>query len=68
MNAEVAAIENDDIMHRARHVIALTREWINRPLKLDPLPNAPTLQEPTRPEKGKGVKVTIPTFQTQSPI
>ena len=28
VNAEVAIRENDDIMHRERHVISLTREWI----------------------------------------
>ena len=28
VNVEVATRENDDIMHRARHVISLTREWI----------------------------------------
>ena len=28
-NTKVVANENDDITHRARHVIALTREWIN---------------------------------------
>ena len=28
VNAEVAARENDDIMHRARHVISLTIELI----------------------------------------
>ena len=27
--AIVAAGENDDIMHKTMHVIALTREWIN---------------------------------------
>ena len=28
VNAEVAARENDDIMHKARYVISLTWEWI----------------------------------------
>ena len=28
VNGEVAIRENDDIMHRARHVISLTRDWI----------------------------------------
>ena len=43
VNAEVAAKKNDDIMHRERHVITLTREWINSPFKLDLLPNVHTL-------------------------
>ena len=51
VNAEVVVRENDDIMHRARHVISLTREWIKQPFRLDPLSNAPTLQAPTRLEK-----------------
>ena len=58
VNAEVATDENDDLMHRARNVIALIREWINQPFRLDPLPNAPA-----QPEKQKGAKVTIPTFE-----
>ena len=29
VNVEVAIVENDDIMHRVSHVIALAREWIN---------------------------------------
>ena len=43
VNAKVAIDENDDIMQKAKHVIELTREWINRPFKMDPLPNAPAL-------------------------
>ena len=63
VNTKVATKENDNTMHRARHVIELTREWINRPFRMDPLPNAPILLAPTRTKNGKGVKVTIPTFQ-----
>lgn len=43
MNAEVVLDENDDIMYKARHVIKLTKEWINIPFRMDPLPNAPAL-------------------------
>ena len=67
VNAEVAIRENDDIMHREIHVISLTREWIKKHFRLDLLPNAPTLQAPARPEKQKGIKVTIPTFEAQPP-
>ena len=28
VNAEVTTREKNDIMHRARHIITLTREWI----------------------------------------
>ena len=37
-------------------------------MRLDPLPNALALLAPAHPEKGKGKKVTIPSFQVQSPI
>ena len=43
MNVEVAVEENDDIMHKARHVIELTREWINKPFGMDTILNVPTL-------------------------
>ena len=29
VNAEVVVRKNDDMMHKARHVITLTKEWIN---------------------------------------
>ena len=28
VNVELAIKENDDIMHKARHIISLTRDWI----------------------------------------
>jgi hypothetical protein len=68
VNAEVDKDENDDIMHRARHIIELTQKWIRKPFQLDPLPSAPTLQAPARPDKGKGKKVTIPSFQSHAPV
>ena len=68
VNTKVAAKENDDIMHKARNIIVLTREWINKPFRMDPLTNAPKLHAPSRSKKGKGVKATIPTFHAHSPI
>jgi hypothetical protein len=68
VNAEVDKSKNDDIMHRARHIIDLTQRWIRKPFPLDPLPGTPALQAPARPETGKGKKVTIPSFQTPAPV
>ena len=62
VNVEVAVKENDDIMHRARHIISLTKDWIRRPFKLDPLSSALALKAPARPKKWKGIIATIPTF------
>ena len=44
----------------------MTKEWVRKPFRLDPLPNVLTLKAPTQPEKGKGKKATIPTFQARS--
>lgn len=46
----------------------MTRAWVHMPYHLDPLPNVSTLQVPTRPEKGKGTKVTIPTYPEKLPV
>lgn len=38
MNAEIGRDENVDIKNRACHIVQLTREWIKKPFKLDPVP------------------------------
>ena len=63
VNVEIAIEENDGIMHKVRHIIKLTRDWIQKPFRLDPLSNVPPLQAPTCPEKGKHKKVALPSFQ-----
>ena len=68
MNAEVDREEGDDINHRARHVIRMTKEWIKQPFQLDPIPDTVVFYAQAHPEKGRGRKVTIPTFALQSPI
>lgn len=66
MNAEIDKEENSDINHRARHDRKLTKDWIKRPFKVDPIPQVVDFQATTRPTKGGGAKVTIPTFIAQS--
>ena len=44
------------------------REWIKKPFNLDPNPLVVTLQDTTCPIKGKGAKVTVPTFPAQPPV
>ena len=44
----------------------MTKGWVRKPFKLDPLPNSPTLQAPSWLVKLKGKKATIPSFQAQS--
>lgn len=46
----------------------MTKEWIKRPFKLDPVPQIVVFQAIVRPVRGRGEKVTIPTFPAQSPI
>ena len=68
MNAEVDREENDDINHQARHVIKKMQDWIKKPFKLDPIPEIVVFNAQARPTKGRGKKVTIPTFASQLPI
>ena len=68
MNAKIDREENIDINHRVRHVIQLTKEWIKRPFKLYLVPQTIFFQATTCPVKGRGVKVIVPTFTTQSAI
>lgn len=68
MNVEIDRDENVDIDNRACHIVQLTREWIKKPFKLDPIPLLVPLQGITRPIKGKGVKITVPNFQAQAPV
>lgn len=68
MNAEVDREEGDDINHWTRHVVRIMKEWIKKPFQLDPIPDTIIFHTQARPKKGRGRKVTIPTFATQSPI
>lgn len=68
INVEIGRDENDDIDHRGRHVVALAREWIRKPFQMDPIPQVIYFQATTRPTKGKGTKVTIPTYPAKSPV
>lgn len=68
MNDEVDKDENSDINHRVRHVIKMMQDWIKKPFKLDPIPQTINFHAQAHPTKGRGKKVTIPTFSAQSPI
>lgn len=68
MNAEVDREEGDDIDHRERHVVRMMREWTKHPFQIDPILDTVVFYAQARPKKGKGRKVTIPTFALQSPI
>lgn len=57
---------NADIDHRARHIILLTREWIKNPFNLEPILYIVIFRATIHPIKGKGAKVTLPTFPAQS--
>ena len=66
MNAEIGWENNYDINHQARQVVELTREYIKKPFSMDLVPQALRLQARNRPKRGKGTKVTIPTYPTKS--
>ena len=68
MNVEVDREEADDINHRVRHVIRMTKSWIKKPFPLDPIPDTIIFHAHAHPKRGKGRKVTIPTFALWSPI
>ena len=68
MNTKVEREENDDINHQARHAIKMTQDWINKPFQLDPIPKTIIFHAQADLVKGRGKKVTIPTFVAQSPI
>ena len=62
VNVEVDREENDDINHQVRHIIKMTQDWIKKPFKLDPIPETVIFHAQAHPTKGRGKKVTIPTF------
>ena len=68
LTAEIDREEGDDIDHRARHVIRMTKSWIKKPFLLDPVLETVIFHAHARPERGKGRKATIPTFALKSPI
>ena len=68
LNVEVDREEGDDINHQVRHVIRLTKSWIKNPFPLYPLLDMVIFQAHAHLEKGKGRKVTFPTFALRSPI
>ena len=68
MNVEVDRKEADDINHQARHVVKMMKDWIKKPFRLDPIPKTMIFHAHARLERGRGKKVTIPTFAAQSPI
>ena len=65
MNAEIDKNKKIDINYRVRHIIQLTRNWIKKPFNLDPVEETLTFQAIVHPTKGKGEKVTVPTFPAQ---
>lgn len=67
-NAEIDKEEADDINHQARHVIRMMKDWIKKPFLLDPIPNTVIFHAHAHPKRGRGKKVTIPTFVAQSYI
>ena len=46
----------------------MMKDWIKKPFPLDPIPNIVIFHMHANPERGRGKKVTIPTFVAQSPI
>lgn len=68
MNVEVDREEGDDINHRARNIIRMMKDWIKKPFQLDPILDTMVFHAQARLEKGRGKKVTSPTFAAQSPI
>ena len=66
MNTKIDRDENVDINHRERHIIYLMKEFIKKPFKLDPLPQFIIFQATTHPITGKGAKVIVQTFLSQS--
>ena len=66
MNAQIDKQGSLDINHRVRHVIKLTKDWIKRPFKLDPIPQVVVFHTTAHPTRGQGDKVTMPTFTTPS--
>ena len=68
LNAKVDREEGDDINHRARHVIRMTKNWIKKPFPLDPISDTMIFYVHAHPERGRGKKVIVPTFASQSPI
>ena len=68
MNVEVDKEEANDINHQVRHVVRMMKDWIKKPFPLDPIPDTMIFHAHARPERGRGKKVTIPSFATQSPI
>ena len=68
MNVEVDREEGDDINHQARHVIIMTKNWIKKPFPLDPIHDTVIFHVHACPKRGRGKKVTIPTFVGQFPI
>lgn len=49
-------------------MVRMMKEWIKQPFPLDPIPNTVVLHAQAHLEKGRGRKVTVPTFALQSPI
>lgn len=45
----------------------MTKDWIKKPFQFDPIPKIVIFHVQARPKKGRGKKVTIPTFGAQSP-
>ena len=62
LNAEIDREEGDDIKHHARHVIQMKKSWIKKPFPLDIVLDTVIFHAHACPERGKGRKVTIPTF------
>ena len=68
LNVEVDRKEGDDINHQVRHVIRVMKSWIEKPFPLDRVLNTVIFHAHAHPKRGKGRKVTIPTFTLKSPI
>ena len=53
MIVDIDRKENEDLNHRARHIIQLTKEWIKRLFKLDLISQTIVFQSTTYPVKGR---------------
>ena len=68
LNAEIDKEEGDDINHHVRHVIQMTKSSIKKPFPHNPILDIVIFHAHAHPKRGKGRKVTIPTFVVKSPI
>ena len=66
MNAKIDKEQNSDIDCKVRNFIKLTKDWIKRPFKLDPIPQMVFFHAQAHLAKGLVDKVIVPMLTDQS--